>query len=289
MKAEESSGTAGGRPTALVTGATDGIGQATALALAGRGYDVAFVGRTADRVVATDALLKQAAPGATITPITADLSSLEQTRRAADEFLATHDRLDFLLLNANAIAQERTLTPEGLEFNLALGFLSRALMITRLDAPLRAAPDPKILSVVGLNLAPLNSDDLTMEKEFSGMDALGRWQWAMQVWCREYEVRGGVPMNIFMPGLVRTKILDSEPGRLRRAMIKAMMLIIASTPEDSAGQVLDALDDAKRTGARDQYYSRGRPKGRRDLDEQAGDGERIWDLTARLTRAASQG
>jgi NAD(P)-dependent dehydrogenase (short-subunit alcohol dehydrogenase family) len=270
------------RRVALITGATDGIGKATAKRLLDEGWEVAIVGRNPARCAATVTELGGGEAGARVSAIGADLSLLAETRKACEEFLAAHGRLDFLFLNANAITQKRVLTGEGLEANLALGYLSRALMAQRLEGALAATPDSQILAVVGLNKSRLDFDDLTMAKDFKGMAALGRWQWAMQVYAREWNARSRVPMNLYMPGIVKTKILDSEPGLVTRTVIKAVYAVRAASVEQSASYVVDVLRDVEEHHRRDAYYSVRTLKPRRDLGDLPGDQEALWELTREL-------
>ena len=267
---------------ALVTGGTDGIGKATAKRLLTDLWEVVIVGRDPSRCEGTVAELKAATGNSTVSALTADLSLLGETRRVCDEFVAGHDSLDFLFLNANAISQRRTLTNEGFEANLALGFLSRALMAQRMEALLSATPGSQILSVVGLNKARLDFDDLPMEHKFSGMEALGRWQWAVQMYSREFNRRSSVPMNIYMPGIVKTKILDSEPSLLLRAAIKAIYALRAVSVEQSAGHVYSVMRDVQENQRRDAYYSVKKLKGPRKLGDHPGDQQAVWELAREL-------
>lgn len=268
------------RRTALITGGTDGIGKATAARLLAAGWEVVVVGRSASRCDATVTGLRSAGPGP-VSALVADLSSLAETARACDEFLGAHSSLDFLFLNANAIARERIVTAEGLEANLALGFLSRALMARKLEAALSAAGG-QILTVVGLNKERLDPTDLMMERGFTGMKALARWQWSVQVWTREWNVRGGVPMNVYMPGLVKTKILRSEPNAVARVALRVMNVVYAATPEKAAGRVVDVVREVQATGARDGYYAVDKLKPPRDLETGPGDQAKLWALTEHL-------
>jgi NAD(P)-dependent dehydrogenase (short-subunit alcohol dehydrogenase family) len=270
------------RRTALITGGTDGIGKATARRLLDEGWKVAIVGRSPARCTASVAALGGGEAGARVSAIVADLSLLAETRRACEEFLAAHGRLDFLFLNANAITQTRFLTSEGFEANFALGYLSRALMARQLEGALTATPGAQILAVVGLNKARLDFEDLTMAKGFKGMAALGRWQWAMQVYARERNARSPVPMNIYMPGIVKTKIHDSELSLVARTMIKAVYAVRAVSVEQSAGYVVDVLRDVEEHHRRDAYYSVKTLKPRRDLGDLPGDQEALWKLTQDL-------
>ena len=93
--------------TVLVTGATAGIGLATARALAASGADVIVVGRDGTRTEATATLV-------------ADLTSMTAVRRLAGEVRARWSRLDVLVNNAGAMFGERLLTPERFERTWAL-------------------------------------------------------------------------------------------------------------------------------------------------------------------------
>ena len=67
------------------------------------------------------------------------------------------------------------------------------------------------------------------------MKALARAQWADQVFAKAFNARSRVPLNIYMPGLVRTKILQNEP-RAQRLAVAAANLLIGITPEKAARQ-----------------------------------------------------
>jgi NAD(P)-dependent dehydrogenase (short-subunit alcohol dehydrogenase family) len=268
---------------ALITGGTDGIGKATARKLLADGWHVVIVGRSAAKCDATVAELKLAFADAQLERLVGDLSLMADVKKVADAFRSSHARLDFLFLNANAISQQRTLTNEGFESNLAIGYFGRALLTWRLEELLKATPGAQILSVVGLNLDRLDFDDVTMEKGFSDMKALGKWQWAMQVFAREFNRRSPVPMNVFMPGLVKTKILANEPQPMR-AIVKLANLFIGLPVDRSAAEVAQVVDDIARNGRRDSYYSRTKLKPPRDLKMKSGDGDGLWELTERLLR-----
>ncbi|MAG31474.1 MAG: hypothetical protein CL908_11370 [Deltaproteobacteria bacterium] len=86
------------RKTALVTGASSGIGEAAARALALNGYDVAIVARRSDRLELLSKQIEES--GGRAVPIVADLAIGQATDRAAREALEGLGRIDLLVNNA---------------------------------------------------------------------------------------------------------------------------------------------------------------------------------------------
>lgn len=164
------------KKTALITGATDGIGKALAVKLLSENYVVNIIGRNTQKVSDTISELKLLNPINEIFGITADLSKMSDVKRACEEYLQNNPNLDLLVLNANAIANERIITEDGNEQNFAIGYLSRVLMIEKLEKTLENTPNSQIISVIGLDVMQVDFEDLTIEKDFTGRKGLTRWQ-----------------------------------------------------------------------------------------------------------------
>jgi NAD(P)-dependent dehydrogenase (short-subunit alcohol dehydrogenase family) len=206
---------------------------------------------------------------------------MEEVVGVATAFERSHQRLDVLLLNANAITQTHKVTPDGFESNLAVGFVGRALLSLRLRPLLERTPNAMVLGVVGLNLDRLDLEAPAAAPGFSGMRALGWWQWAAQVFSREWNRRvPGVPSNTYMPGLVRTKILANEPQPMR-LLVQVVQVFMGIPVERGGEELVTAVEDARHHQRRDVYYARTRMKGPRDLKERPGDGAALWTRTER--------
>ena len=264
--------------TALITGATDGVGKATAARLLSEGWEVVIVGRNPGKCQATVAELTVSTGSSRVSALVGDLAVMARVNDVADSFLAAHDRLDFLFLNANAITQQRLLTEEGYESNFAIGHLGRALLTWRLQGVLEATPGAQTMTVVGLNVEHLDFEDLTLERNFTAQAALARWQWAAQVFAGEFNQRSPVPMNIYMPGLVKTKILADEP-QPRRTVAKIMTTVIGIRTTKAAANVYSVHNEAARTGARGVTYAWKKQRAPLDLKLQDGDPGRVWEVT----------
>jgi retinol dehydrogenase-14 len=97
------SGPMAGR-TVLVTGATRGIGRATALGLAAMGANVAITGRDRARTEGAAGEIRAAA-GGQVDAFVADLSSQSEVRRLADEVLQRFARIDVLVNNVGGVLE----------------------------------------------------------------------------------------------------------------------------------------------------------------------------------------
>lgn len=267
--------------TALITGATDGIGKAMALKLLNENWEVVIIGRNAQKVKDTVAEFQTASQNKAISGITADLSLMADVKNACDEFLKNHTRLDVLLLNANAIANDRIITKEGNEQNFAIGYLSRVLMINKLEKILEATPQSQILSVIGLDVSQVDFEDITIEKEFTGRKGLTRWQWAINLFTKIYNQTSKVPMNLYMPGLVKTKILANEPQPMH-LFVQIMNVIMGLTPEKSANNIFKVMNEIVEKNKRNATFSYSKERKPIKLEVQEGDEEKLMGITNKL-------
>jgi NAD(P)-dependent dehydrogenase (short-subunit alcohol dehydrogenase family) len=144
--------------TAAVTGATSGLGLATAEAFARLGADVRLVVRDVQKAAGVRSRLEAAVPGAAVSVDRCDVSDLTDVRRFARELEL--DRLDVLVHNAGAMPPERTESPQGHELTMALHVLGPVLM-TELLAPRLAGHDARVLMVTsgGMYGQQLRADD----------------------------------------------------------------------------------------------------------------------------------
>lgn len=152
----------GGR-VCLITGATTGIGLATARELARRNATVVLVGRSPERCRhAADSIAGETG-NALPEFLVADLSSQAEVRRLADEFLARHDRLHVLINNAGALFALRQESVDGIEMTLALNhlapFLLTNLLVDLLKASAAASAPSRIVNLSSSTQADVKAFD----------------------------------------------------------------------------------------------------------------------------------
>lgn len=155
--ADPDPGSLSGR-VAAVTGATSGLGVATAEGLARLGAEVHLVVRDVEKGARVRSELEAAVPGARVLVERCDVSDLADVRRFAREL--DLERLDVLVHNAGAMPPRRTESPQGHELTMAVHVLGPVLM-TDLLRPVLAGHDARVLLVTsgGMYGQALRADD----------------------------------------------------------------------------------------------------------------------------------
>ena len=209
---------------AVVTGANSGIGFEAATVLARRGAHTVLACRDAGR--AEDALtrLSAAVPEATVPLVRLDLASLESIRAAADQILATHDRLDLLINNAGLMWPPYGRTADGFELQFGTNHLGHfAFTGLVLEAMLPVAGSRVVtVSSNGHRVGRINFADLQSERRYSRMTAYAQPKLANLMFAYELQRRlheAGAPTAALAahPGVAFTELTRNLPGVLQAA------------------------------------------------------------------------
>ncbi|MEM7667460.1 MAG: SDR family NAD(P)-dependent oxidoreductase [Pseudomonadota bacterium] len=202
--------------TAVLTGATGGIGRQVARAYAERGARLVLVGRDRGKL---DALLT-ALPGGNHGTVLADLALVEGNRRAADEVMRQAPVVDLLLNVAGAIVGTRQMTSEGMELTLATNVLGPVALSEALLPALRRATHPRVVVTGSEALAFVRDpkpEDMQSEAGYRGFPgAYARAKAWLTMWALS-DPLGGVPVVVADPGGTKTDmtILDALPLPIR--------------------------------------------------------------------------
>src|SRR5579872_2131921 len=124
----------------LITGSTDGVGKATAIELARRGFKVVLAARNQAKAEAVQREIASATGRTDAGYIIADLTSLAQVRRLADTFKHRYRSLDVLINNAGIFMPSRVVTEDGYEATFQVNYLSQFLLTQLLLDDLRKGP-----------------------------------------------------------------------------------------------------------------------------------------------------
>jgi NAD(P)-dependent dehydrogenase (short-subunit alcohol dehydrogenase family) len=215
--------------TALVTGASDGLGLLTATALAARGATVLLGCRNREKGERAQAKVAEAAIGPAPALVRLDLMDLESVRTTAETLNASLTRLDLLVNNAGIMAVPLLYTAEGLESQFATNHLGHYALTGRLLPALLRAPAPRVISLAsGAHRIgrPRWDDPNCKESRYRPWPAYGRSKLANLQFMYELGRRAaaaGVPLvsAAAHPGYAATNLAAASTGagghRLRRA------------------------------------------------------------------------
>lgn len=168
--------------TILITGATDGIGLATARQLAQQGHTLLIHGRNPAKLADAQKTLS-ALPGAgRIETFVADLSKLADVDKLAQAVLQQHTHLDVLINNAGVLRTPETRTANGLDVRFAVNTVAPYLLTQRL-LPLLGAGS-RVVNLSSAAQAPVDLDALAGRKPLADMPAYAQSKLAITMWTR---------------------------------------------------------------------------------------------------------
>jgi retinol dehydrogenase 14 len=274
--------------TVLVTGATSGIGKATALGLAARGARVAITGR--NRVRADDAAREIAATGGAPAEVfLADMSSQAQVRRLADEVLDRLDVLDVLVNNVGGYWNTRHVTADGLEHTFAVNHLAPFLLTDLLLDRLRRRAAARVVTVSSHAHAAgrIDFDDLQGERSYSGARAYNQSKLANVLFTYELarRLRGAsVTANALHPGVVSTSFGAEDPGRAQRLAVPLLRPFMRS-PRRGAATSIRLASAAELEGVTGSYFVNSRPATSSDRSHDESAAAKLWQVSTDLVRA----
>lgn len=270
--------------TVVVTGATSGIGQAAALALARMGARVVITARDGAKGEAMLRRLKTANPNAEPAMVLGDLSVIAGMKRAAEDLAGVAPRIDVLMNNAGAYFDHREVTADGLEKTFATNHLNY-FVLTEILRP-HLAPDARIVSTASgaHQLARLDWNDLQSARRYTAMGAYGLSKLCNILWTRALARRlegSGVTANCMHPGGVNTNF-GADAGGITGAAFKLLKPLFL-TPEKGADTLVWLASAPEAAGKSGGYWVRRRRAEPSRLARDDDAAERLWSESARLT------
>jgi NAD(P)-dependent dehydrogenase (short-subunit alcohol dehydrogenase family) len=212
--------------TAVVTGASGGLGLETANALAGRNATVVLACRDPDSAARAADRIRVSAGDADIRVVGLDLASLASVREAAAEIRATCPRIDLLINNAGVMqVPSHRRSADGFELTLATNHLGHFALTGLVLDRLLATPGSRIVTVSSLahRRGVMDFDDVQTERNYKPGDAYDRSKLANLLFTYELQRRldaqaAGTIALAAHPGIASTDLWRTS-SRLERAVM----------------------------------------------------------------------
>jgi len=234
--------------TALITGASSGLGLNASGALAAKGYNLIMASRGEAKLEKASAEIKAQYPDVQISQAVLDVSNFDQVRDFAK---TTQQPIDVLMNNAGVMGPDFSLSVEGIESQMAINHLGHFLLTSLLWEHLEQAESPRVVSLSSTvhrrgKLETANVSEITGSDKAS----YDRWQryadtkLACLLFARELDIRAKQAKSKVIsiaahPGWAITGLQDNFPHRFDR---------FAQTAAEGAQSQIDAAINPLMTG-----------------------------------------
>lgn len=219
----------------VVTGASSGLGEETARALAARGARVSMLARSRANLEDAASRIREKVPQADLEMHEVDLADLASIRRFAEAYLEDHPAIDVLVNNAGVMCCPLSRTADGFEMQFGTNHLGHFLLTNLLLPAIARGEAPRIvnLSSGGHSIADVDLDDPNYESApYDPWEAYGRSKTANVLFTVELDRRlanDGILCLAVHPGAIMTQLgrhltaetmqqmLDRTKGRQKEA------------------------------------------------------------------------
>lgn len=248
--------------TAIVTGASGGVGYEIALQLAAHGAHVVLASRNQDRTNEAARRIQVAVPGASVEAQLLDLADLQSVRRFADIFSERHKGLDILINNAGVSGGPHRLTKDGFEANFQVNYLGHFALTGLLLCALGFRPGSRVVHMSSdiASQGKISFEDLQSSHNYGFVAAYAQSKLANLLFAFELDRRCrlagvGVTSLATNPGVARSGLLtgkEADWGRRRSGLENLLwvaQLVLALPAEKGALPALyQATDPSARSG-----------------------------------------
>ena len=274
--------------TAVVTGATSGIGVEIARGLAARGARTVVVGRGEERAAATAQELVRSTGNPAVESIgVTDLALMSDIQVLAEKIRGRFPNVSILVNNAGAYLRRRELTAEGHERTFALNVLAPYLLTSLLAERLRAAAPSRVVNVASTAHHGYRVDFANLEGAtgYSGYRAYGRSKLELILLTREFARRfagSGVSVNAVHPGFVASGFGQNNGGGTRIGF-RILEALFAISVQRGAETPLYVATDPSAAPISGEYFARRRVVPASNASTNMADARKVYQVCAEIT------
>ncbi|MEO0367374.1 MAG: SDR family NAD(P)-dependent oxidoreductase [Pseudomonadota bacterium] len=236
----------------LITGATSGLGLASAKRLAAMGASLILVGRDTAKTEEVVKSIQRQTGNKNVDYKIADLSLLAEVSELAEQLLSDGNKIDVLINNAGALLNPRQETSEGIEKSLALLLLSPYLLTTKIQPLLKKAGSARVINVSsgGMYAKRISLSNIeSTAGEYSGAEAYARAKRGLVIageeWSKDWAA-DGITVHNMHPGWAQTPGVETGLPDFSKRM--AAFLRDSDQGADTIVWLAAATEVAKTTG-----------------------------------------
>lgn len=267
----------------MVTGANSGIGKIVSTELARMGAHVVMACRNPKSGEQARSEIVKNSGNMNVGLLLADFRSMKSVRDMVYEFKANHKRLDVLLNNVAIIPTKRRVTPDGLEEQFEVNYLSHFLLTHLLLGTLKASAPSRIINTSsGIHVrGRIDFEDLQSEIKYNAHRVYGSTKLMDLLFTYELarRLRGTkVTVNAYTPGFSKTR-LDREYSSLMRGMVSLM----AKKPEKGAQTAIYLATSPEVETVSEKYFQNKKTIESSQLSYNKEVGSRLWRISEKMT------
>jgi NAD(P)-dependent dehydrogenase (short-subunit alcohol dehydrogenase family) len=229
--------------TALISGATSGIGSEIAAHLVRKGYNLIVLGRSIQKLDSLGKQLSAINPKVSIDKIFCELSSFDAIKKACEQIKKSQKSIDLMILNAGLWNFQFIETSDKIEETFQVNLLSPIAIFNELKSLIPKHEEAKVIfTTSGLHQGVINFSDIEFREKFSGFKAYRQSKLGIILltrWLSKQASNSGISFYSVHPGMVNTQ-LGRNAGWLSRNIFK----LFGKSPEKGA-QTHVYLIDAK--------------------------------------------
>ncbi|MCE9500185.1 MAG: SDR family oxidoreductase [Leptospira sp.] len=276
--------------SAIITGATEGIGRATAIGIAKLGYKVIVIARNEKKAVELKEEIYFKTGNKETDYFLCELSSLKDVNATSIQIAKKYKQIDVLLNNAGLMMNERSLSKDGYEMNFAVNHLAHFLLTRNLLNSLEKARSARIVVVSSKMYegAKADYDDLQSEKRYSMMNAysvskLFNLFFALEL--AEQLRKTKTTVNALHPGVVNTSLARDLKGPLKW-IFSGIQPLFFSSIEKGAETSIYAATSGEMEGVTGKFLDKKEISGIKPVGLNTQNRKRIWKESEELIKKA---
>ncbi|GLT77542.1 hypothetical protein SLA2020_491130 [Shorea laevis] len=287
--------------TAIITGATSGIGAETARVLAKRGVRIVIPVRDLTKATEVKERIQNESPEAEIIISEIDLSSFASVKRFCSEFLALGIPLNILINNAGIFSQNLEFSEDKIEMTFATNYLGHYLLTELLlekmiETAAQTGIQGRIINLSSVVHSWVKKDGFCFRqmlnpKNYNGTRAYAQSKLAnilhAKELARQLEARNArVTINAVHPGIVKTGIIRAHKGFITDSIYFLASKLLKSTSQGASTTCYVALSPQTK-GVSGKYFADCNENNCSAIANDEGEAQRLWRQTRALVRRLS--